>query len=256
MLLLNLPDSYPMKLQPMLSGRYTDQSVEVINAGCAGEFVDDDSMHCPGGVQRLPGVLDRDRPQVLLLMHGANDLLQFEDAAIPGIVGALEQMIGEAQRRNIVVLLATLPPQNPAGSRGAGADELPALNREIVKMAADEGATFVDLLMPRSAPFRATSAPTASTRRRPATRGSRKCGASGGSLRRGGEWTWEHVTQGNVAGNESPQARPHFSALTRSYALALYAPTLPHVRSVPADVRIAFRTSADCGRISSSRSGA
>ena len=54
-------------------------------------------------------------------------------------------MIGEAQRRNIAVLLATLPPQNPAGSRGGGADALPALNREIVKRAADEGATLVDL---------------------------------------------------------------------------------------------------------------
>ena len=145
MLLLNLPDSYPMKLQPMLSGRYTDQSIEVINEGCAGEFVDDTSMNCPGGVDRLPGVLDRDKPQVLLLMHGANNLLQFEDAAIPDIIGALEQMIGEAERRNIPVLLATLPPQNPAGSRGGGADEVPLLNREIVKMAADEGATLVDL---------------------------------------------------------------------------------------------------------------
>lgn len=145
MLLLNLPDSYPMKLQPLLSGRYTDQTIEVINEGCAGEFVDESSMHCAGGVKRLPDVLDRDQPQVLLLMHGANNLLQYEGAGIPEVIGSLEQMIGEAQRRGITVLLATLPPQNPAGSRGGGADELPALNREIVKMAADEGATLVDL---------------------------------------------------------------------------------------------------------------
>ena len=80
MLLLNLPDSYPMKLQPMLSGRYTDQSVEVFNAGCSGEFVN----NSPCIVQRRAapaGVLDRDQPQVLLLMHGANDL--YKDSRSP-----------------------------------------------------------------------------------------------------------------------------------------------------------------------------
>lgn len=145
LLLLNTPDSYPSKLQPLLSARYTDQAIEVVNEGCAGEFVDSSSMNCAGGVKRLPDVLDTHRPNVLLLMHGANDLRRDADAGIPHVIGSLETMIGEAQRRGIVVMVATLPPQNPAGSRGDGADELPFLNREIVKMAADEGATLVDL---------------------------------------------------------------------------------------------------------------
>ena len=38
-------------------------------------------------------------------------------------------MINEAQRRGVVVMVATLPPQNPDGSRGNGADDLPESTR-------------------------------------------------------------------------------------------------------------------------------
>lgn len=142
-LFLNLPDSYPMKLQALLSARYTDQAVEVFNEGCSGEFADGSSRNCEGGVRRLPGVLDRDQPQVVLLMHGANDLNNRRP--ISGVIGALEDMIGEAQRRRIVVIVASLPPQNPDGSRGNGAEALPEFARQVARMAADEGAIFLDL---------------------------------------------------------------------------------------------------------------
>jgi lysophospholipase L1-like esterase len=142
-LLLNLPDSYPMKLQGLMSARYTGQVVEVLNEGCAGEFADGSSRNCAGGVDRLPGVLDREKPQLLLLMHGANDLNS--NFPISDVMGALEQMIGEAQRRGIAVIVASLPPQNPAGSRGNGADELPEFSRQVKALAADEGAIFLDL---------------------------------------------------------------------------------------------------------------
>ena len=142
-LLLNLPDSYPMKLQALLSARYTDQAVEVFNEGCSGESANGSSRNCAGGVKRLPGVLDRDKPQVVLLMHGANDLNN--DRPISDVVGALEQMIDEAQRRGIVVIVASLPPQNPDGSRGNGAEALPEFSRQVGRMAADEDAIFLDL---------------------------------------------------------------------------------------------------------------
>ena len=142
-LLLNLPDSYPMKLQALMSARYTDQAVEVFNEGCSGEFANKSSRNCAGGVARLPGVLDRDKPQLLLLMHGANDLNNHRP--ISGVIGALEQMINEAQHRGIAVIVASLPPQNPAGSRGDGAEALPEFTRRVQRMAADEGAIFLDL---------------------------------------------------------------------------------------------------------------
>jgi lysophospholipase L1-like esterase len=143
MLLLNLPDSYPMKLQPLLSARYTDQAIVVFNEGCSGEFANAPTRNCAGGVERLPGVLVRDKPQLLLLMHGANDLNN--EKPISGVIGALERMIGEAQRRGIAVIVASLPPQNPKGSRGHGADDLPEFSRRVGRMAADEGAIFLDL---------------------------------------------------------------------------------------------------------------
>jgi lysophospholipase L1-like esterase len=143
-LLLNPADSYPSKLQQLLSARYVDQTIAVINKGRSGERVHED------GEKRLPGVLDNEKPDVLLLLDGANDLLRAGSAgdpedAISPIVGSLEEMVQSAKRRHIAVMLATFPPQRRDGKRGAGAPAVPELNDEIRRLAADEGATLVDL---------------------------------------------------------------------------------------------------------------
>jgi lysophospholipase L1-like esterase len=142
-LAVDRPQSYPSQLQELLRARYTDQTVTVVNEGCGGELTAGGSMFCEGGVARLPGVLDREKPQVLLLMHGANDLRLGRE--IPNIIGALETMIGQAQRVGVIVMIASLPPQNPEGSRGDAAPRLPLYTSEIQRMAVDEGAIFVDL---------------------------------------------------------------------------------------------------------------
>jgi lysophospholipase L1-like esterase len=85
-----------------------------------------------------------ERPQVLLLMHGANDLRR-PSRSISNIIGAMETMVGEGQRQGATVIVASLPPQNPDGSRGDAAGRLPEYTRELAKMAADEGAGFLDL---------------------------------------------------------------------------------------------------------------
>ena len=147
-LLLSLTESYPYKLQGLLSGRYIDQTIVVLNRGRAGEPAYPTSGRT-SGVTRLPGVLDADKPQVLLLLHGANDLLGASsgefDATIDRIITALETMIKTARVRGVRVMLATFPPQNPNGSRGRGAEAVPALNAEIAALAADERAVLVDL---------------------------------------------------------------------------------------------------------------
>jgi lysophospholipase L1-like esterase len=122
----------------MLSGRYVDQTITMVNEGYPGRFAKDDTG-------RFKDVMAADRPEVVLLMHGANDLLNFKEDAIPGVLSALEDMIHESKRDGAVVFLATLPPQNPAGSRGGGAAALPDLNAGIRATAADEGVTLVDL---------------------------------------------------------------------------------------------------------------
>lgn len=138
LLVLSAEDAYPLKLQRMLGERYQDQTIVVINSGKAGEKIDD-------GRSRLSGVLNANDPQVLLLLHGANDLNTRKGDAISTIIHGLEDMIGKGKRRGIAVFLATFPPQNPAGSRGNGAKYVPELNRKIRALAADEDATLVDL---------------------------------------------------------------------------------------------------------------
>jgi lysophospholipase L1-like esterase len=101
-------------------------------------------------MQRFPTVLDADRPEVVLLLDGANDLLAAASTgafgtAITRIITALDEMIKAADARGVDVMLATFPPQNPAGSRGGGAPAVPTLNTEIAKLAARQGATLVDL---------------------------------------------------------------------------------------------------------------
>jgi hypothetical protein len=42
------PDSYPYQLQDLLAARYTDQTIEVINEGCGGEWVAMKNSNCAG----------------------------------------------------------------------------------------------------------------------------------------------------------------------------------------------------------------
>jgi acyl-CoA thioesterase I len=143
-LAVNKPDSYPFQLQELLAARYTDQTIEVVNEGCGGEWSSGGNSNCDGGVQRLPGVIDRHEPQVVLLMHGANDLRR-SSRTISNIVGAMEDMVERVQREGAVAFVASLPPQNPDGSRGDAAGRLPEYTRQLSRMADDEDAVFVDL---------------------------------------------------------------------------------------------------------------
>jgi len=85
--------SYPSRLEA-LSGR------RVINAGNPGE-------RSQGGVERLPGLLDEHRPDLLILTHGGNDLLRRVDTAETR--ENLETMIGFARDRGIDVVLVAVP---------------------------------------------------------------------------------------------------------------------------------------------------
>ena len=142
-LAVSKPESYPFKLQGLLSARYVNQTIVVENDGKAGQTA-------IGDLGRLKSVLDSMEPEVLLLLHGFNDLLAAGrqdtfDTSIPKIAGALEDMVKAGRSHRATVLLATMPAGNAAGCRGQGAPGIPALNDEIRKIAGDEGATLVDL---------------------------------------------------------------------------------------------------------------
>ena len=89
--------SYPAILQRMIGHT-------VINAGSGGERIEGTPIYKPTlGVSRLPGELDRYNPSLLILWHGRNDLFDGKDEELIG--RALSQMIDEAKKRNIQVLL-------------------------------------------------------------------------------------------------------------------------------------------------------
>ena len=85
--------SYPAVLS-RLSGH------PVINAGIPGEI-------SAAGKQRLPALLDRHKPGLLILCHGGNDLLRRLDPA--DTRSNMEAMIDSARQRNIPVLLIGVP---------------------------------------------------------------------------------------------------------------------------------------------------
>jgi lysophospholipase L1-like esterase len=86
-------ESYPAVLA-RLSGR------KVVNAGVPGEVSAD-------GVQRLPVLLEREHPALLILCHGGNDLLARREHRL--IADNLRAMLRIAVERGVPVLLVAVP---------------------------------------------------------------------------------------------------------------------------------------------------
>ena len=129
--------SYPFKLHAMLVNTYTGQTetIKVFNAGQGGEAVSSSKAK-----ERMLAELARFRPEVLLLMHGANDLLR--EVPIQRIVDHMEELIQLAHAGGVKrVFLASLPPQVET----IASEEVPEYNKELRKMSASAGATFVDV---------------------------------------------------------------------------------------------------------------
>ena len=85
--------SYPAQLSKIIDR-------QVINAGINGEL-------SSAGLLRLEKLLDIHEPQLLLLCHGANDILQKRD--LDKMADNLSAMITLAQDRNIQVVLIGVP---------------------------------------------------------------------------------------------------------------------------------------------------
>ena len=138
------PESYPFKLQTLLRERYTDQTIEVLNAGHAGAHVRDER-------ERFGGELSATNPNVILLMEGANDLnAPFKpnegvNDRIQVTVGNLEELVKDATHRQITILVATLPPQRPGALRAGAADFLTRFNDAVKVMANAKGGQIVDV---------------------------------------------------------------------------------------------------------------
>ncbi len=89
-------ESYPSVLQQLTGHR-------VLNYGVPGEISGD-------GLARLPGVLDREKPALLILCEGANDILRRMDQR--QAADNLRAMVRLARERNIAVILIAVPDFN------------------------------------------------------------------------------------------------------------------------------------------------
>jgi lysophospholipase L1-like esterase len=146
-----LPRSYPFKLQALTTQRYSAQTIQVLNAGHAGNQAVND-------IDRFGAVVGDARPDLVLLLEGANDLNQpFAtgegfNARVSKVVSALEEMVKNAVYRGIPVMIGTLPPQRAGAPRATDADLLVRFNSAVKTMAAKKGAQLVDVntLLPLS----------------------------------------------------------------------------------------------------------
>ena len=85
--------SYPSQLSELLH-------VEVVNEGISGEF-------SAKGLERLPALLEKHKPQILVLCHGANDILKRND--LSSTKDNLNKMVLLAKEEGIFVLLVGVP---------------------------------------------------------------------------------------------------------------------------------------------------
>ena len=133
--------SYPSQLQAQLRTTYQSQasSIAVTNSGEPSERILD-------GVNRFPGVFDMYRPEVVLLMEGANGLAQVG----PDIsTGVMRIMVQYAKSNGARVFVGSMLPQVAGRPRGTTpVSELLAFNNTLQIMSTQENITYVDLYNP------------------------------------------------------------------------------------------------------------
>jgi len=139
--LIVVPDaSYPTILNTQLAARYTSQNpgLVVVNAGRSAEPVVD-------ALPRFIATYERERPEVVLLLDGYNDLLNRGVGAVDGAATAMAAIAVEARTRGARVFLATMTPNRPDRQRTISTAALLAYNDRIRSTATTERLVLVDL---------------------------------------------------------------------------------------------------------------
>lgn len=131
--------AYPTVLLNTLKGRYPSQAsvMEVFNYGVGGEKV-------VNSRNRYLSALATTRPDVLLLMEGANDIPLGEDGAASSAAQEISVWVAEAKARGIRVFLATPTPGRP-GNRQIQPILLVDYANRMRRVAEQQGVTLVDL---------------------------------------------------------------------------------------------------------------
>lgn len=132
--------SYPSNLLSQLSARYSTQvaSLRVVNSGVPAESV-------ISGSARFPKALTADLPDVVLIMEGVNGISTLGPEVSTEHV---RSMVETAKGWGVRVFVGSMVPTIPGRQRSQVAADLEAYNARLRRMAAEEGATFVDLYTP------------------------------------------------------------------------------------------------------------
>lgn len=104
--------SYPSVLSELLSS-------EVFNEGVSGEMSEQ-------GLARLPALLEKYKPDILVLCHGANDILRRQD--LQKMQENLSKMVSMAKEKGVYVLLVGVP------TYGILSFNVPSLYYDVAKM--------------------------------------------------------------------------------------------------------------------------
>jgi lysophospholipase L1-like esterase len=131
--------SYPTVLQGLLSARYTAQTgIAVINEGLSGEKALASSTQT-----RFAQAVSAARPDVVLIMHGYNDI--DDPSVLTATTAAIARMAQEARNRGARVFIANLAPPVPGGSRARPSSSVTGFNERLLPVIRGEGATLVDV---------------------------------------------------------------------------------------------------------------
>jgi len=136
-------ESYPVVLEQLIGRR-------VVNAGIPGEETGE-------GLSRLPQVLQKEKPALMIICHGGNDLLRLlnqQQAA-----NNLRDMIRLAQKQGVAVVLITVPTPDMFLSpthmyREIAKDLAVPLEDEIIFAVLADGSLRSDYIHPNAAGYR------------------------------------------------------------------------------------------------------
>ena len=148
---VDVPNAYPTQLQILLDAAFPSPRILVLNRGVGGEPVET-------GLLRLPGQLDADRPDTLLLLDGYNNLLNncgFSVgvtsnclSTINFVASTLGQMVQTGRQKGARhVFLSTLTPPGPLAGptdRRIAPDAIVRINSLLPGVAGANGAVLVD----------------------------------------------------------------------------------------------------------------
>lgn len=138
-----LAESYPYILE-LLVGR------RVVNAGIPGEVTGE-------GLSRLPEVLERVKPSLLILCHGGNDLLRRLDRQ--QTANNLRAMIRVARERGVAVVIIAVPSPGIALSppplyREIAAEMVIPIEEKVLTTVLSDGSLRSDYIHPNATGYR------------------------------------------------------------------------------------------------------